>query len=93
LRLRPNNGRFYASLLKTELETIMLDAPGAATLPREINGIPRRIRIDHFTPAEAAIHAAMHEVEKAGGSIALTEAINLLSKARDRVADHFEGIG
>lgn len=70
----------------------MTDAASAAALPREIDGIPRRIRIDHFTPAEAAIHAAMLEVEKAGGSIALTEAVNLLAKARDRVADHVEGI-
>lgn len=61
-------------------------------LQKLVDDIPRRIRIDHFTPAEAAIHAAMHAVEAAGGSIALTDAINLLSKAQDRVADHMEGI-
>jgi hypothetical protein len=69
----------------------MPDASGAAP-PQSVDGIPRRIRIDHFTPAEAAIYAAMQEVEKAGGSPALTEATNLLAKARERVADHVEGI-
>lgn len=38
-----------------------------------------------------AIRAAMYEVEKADASIALTDAVTLLGKARDRVADHVEG--
>jgi hypothetical protein len=45
-----------------------------------------------MSPAELAITEAMHAVEKAGASIALTDAVILLGKARDRVADHEEGI-
>lgn len=55
------------------------------------DGIPTRIDLRYLTPAELAIRAAMYEVEKAGASIALTDAVTLLGKARDRVADHVEG--
>ncbi len=44
-----------------------------------------------MTPAEIAIINAMQAVEAAGASVALTDAVALLSKARDRVADHVEG--
>ncbi len=54
------------------------------------NGFPRRNRIDLFTPAETAITAAMHAVECAGCHVLLTEAGNLLSQARDKVADFVE---
>lgn len=56
------------------------------------DGFPTRADMSLMSPAELAILAAMHAVEAAGGSIALTDAINLLAKARDRVADHVEGI-
>jgi hypothetical protein len=49
--------------------------------------IPRRNRLDLNTPAELAIHNAMAEVEKAGADVRLTDAINLLSKAKELVAD------
>jgi hypothetical protein len=49
--------------------------------------IPRRIRLDKFTPAEKAIWDAVQEVEKAGCDILLTDAVNLLQKAREKVAD------
>jgi len=45
-----------------------------------------------MSDAEIVITDAMLAVEHAGGSVALTDAITLLSKARDRVADHVEGI-
>jgi hypothetical protein len=48
--------------------------------------------VEHWTPAELAIVEAMRAVEDAGASPALTDAINLLQRARDRVADHVEGI-
>jgi hypothetical protein len=54
------------------------------------DGIPTRIDRNFLTPAELAILDAMAAVEAAGGSVALTEAITLLQKARDRVADHVE---
>ena len=49
--------------------------------------LPRRIQQDKHTPAEAAITAAMQAVEDAGCDTLLTEAIILLSDARDKVAD------
>jgi hypothetical protein len=46
-----------------------------------------------MTPAELAISEAIQAVEKVGASKALTDAVLLLSRARDRVADHVEGDG
>lgn len=54
------------------------------------DGIPTRCDRSLMTPAELRITEAMYAVEMAGGSVALTDAVNLLSKARDRVADHVE---
>lgn len=51
------------------------------------NEIPRRIRLDLFTPAEKAIYDAVREVEKAGAHEKLTEAVMLLQKSRELVAD------
>jgi hypothetical protein len=62
--------------------------------PRPANrpdGIPTRADMLWRTSAESAIAAAMAEVEKAGASLALTQAVALLGQARDRVADHVEG--
>lgn len=52
---------------------------------------PRRIRLDQFTPAELAIYNATQEVEKAGCDTKLTEAIILLSQARELVSDYVDG--
>lgn len=54
------------------------------------DGISTRCDRQFMSDAELAISAAMAEVEKAGASTALTDAVMLLSKARDRVADHVE---
>lgn len=56
------------------------------------DGVSTRIDLQHFSPAELAIFEAVAVVEATGGSPALTDAVNLLAKARDRVADHVEGI-
>ena len=56
----------------------------------QTNDIPRRIRLDLFTPAEKAIYDAVGEVEKAGAHPLLTEAVILLQKARDKVADYVD---
>ena len=56
------------------------------------NEIPRRMRVDLYTPAEKAIHDAIAEVEKAGAHTRLTDAVILLSQAKDAVAD-FVDIG
>jgi hypothetical protein len=52
--------------------------------------LPRRCYRDLMTPAELAITAAMQAVEEAGASVDLTEAVILLGKARDKVADHVD---
>jgi hypothetical protein len=56
------------------------------------NEIPRRNRLDLNTPAELAIHNAIQEVEKAGADERLTEAVILLAKAKDCIADFIDGI-
>lgn len=56
------------------------------------DGVPTRIDTRHWTLAEHAIALAMMAVESAGASKALTDAVTLLQQARDRVADHVEGI-
>ena len=52
-----------------------------------IDGVPRRNRLDLCTPAEIAIFNTIQEVEKVGASEGLTEAVILLDKARNLVAD------
>jgi hypothetical protein len=51
------------------------------------NTIPRRAKLNENTPAELAIYNAMVEVEKLPADLRLTDAIVLLGKARDLVAD------
>lgn len=54
------------------------------------DGIPTRFDDALKSPAELAICAAIEEVERAGCSEKLTEAVLLLKKARHCVADHVE---
>jgi 3-deoxy-D-manno-octulosonate 8-phosphate phosphatase KdsC-like HAD superfamily phosphatase len=56
-----------------------------------LDGIPTRCDMTLMSAAELAIMEAMRVVEASGGSPALTDAVELLSKARGRVADHVEG--
>ena len=56
-----------------------------------MSDIPRRIRVDLFTPAERAIHDAKHAVEAAGAHPLLTDAVVLLAKAQEKVADFVDG--
>ena len=58
-----------------------------------MNDIPRRARVDLYTPAETAIRNAMIVVEEAGAHPLLTEAITLLSQAKDKVADFVDSAG
>jgi hypothetical protein len=57
------------------------------------DGWPTRSSVQHMSPAELAIRDAMLVVEDAGASLALTDAVTLLGKAQERVADHMEGNG
>ena len=52
--------------------------------------IPRRIRMDLWTPGEKAIHEAIQMVEKMGADALLTEAVIFLGKAKEKVADFIE---
>lgn len=52
--------------------------------------IQRRSRMDLWTPAEKAIYDAMQEVEKAGAHPKLTEAVSLLSKAKETLSDYVD---
>ena len=55
------------------------------------DGWPTRAATEYWSAAERAIQDAANVVERSGGSPALTDAVMLLAKARDRVADHMEG--
>lgn len=55
--------------------------------------IPRRVRRDLCTPAENAIRAAVDAVETLGAHPLLTDAVIMLDKAREKVADYIEGPG
>lgn len=59
-------------------------------LPRTVNGHPRRIRIDLLTQAELSIRDAERAVESLPADVRLTEAVVLISKAREKVADYLE---
>lgn len=51
---------------------------------------PRRNRMDLWKPSELAIFNALQEVEKMGADVRLTDAVILLSKAQDLVADYID---
>jgi len=55
--------------------------------------IPRRNQTLQWTPAERAIYDAMQAVEAMPADTRLTDAVILLGKARDRVADYVDGVG
>lgn len=57
-----------------------------------MNDIPRRARIDKFAPAEKAIYDAVQAIEAMPADQRLTDAVLLLQKARDWVADFVDGI-
>lgn len=50
----------------------------------------RRNRLDLMMPSELAIYNAMQEVEKLPPDAKLTEAITLLSQAKDLVSDFID---
>lgn len=56
------------------------------------NDVPRRNRLDLFTPAEKAIYDVVQAVEAVGADTRLTRAVILLGEARDLVADFVDGV-
>jgi methionine synthase I (cobalamin-dependent) len=57
-----------------------------------VNEIPRRMRVDMYTPAELAIREAILAVETAGADPLLTDAVVLLDQAKAKVADFVDGV-
>ena len=62
-------------------------------LPHEVDGHPRRCRIDLATPVENAIRDARQMVEAMPADVRLTDATVALGHALDRVADYLEDVG
>ena len=61
------------------------------TLPKvDSNGFPRRQNLETLTPAELAIRLAILAVESVGAHVLLTDAVVLLTQAKDAVADYLE---
>lgn len=56
------------------------------------NEIPRRARLDLYTPAERAIHDALIAVEAIGADERLTAAVTYLDLAKEHVANFVDGI-
>ena len=52
--------------------------------------IPRRFRLDLMKPSELAIRKAIHEVEDLGADIKLTDIVNLLIEANNKVSDYLD---
>lgn len=55
-----------------------------------LSDIPRRARLDQNTPAELQIRACVDTVESLGAHTLLTDAVNLLAQAREKVADYVD---
>ncbi len=58
-----------------------------------IDGIPRRNRMDHWSPGETAIWELKQKVEHLGAHPLLTDVVVLLGQAQERLADWVEHPG
>lgn len=56
------------------------------------NEIPRRARVDQMSAGELAIRQAVAEVEGMGADHRLTEAVILLDRAKNAIADYVDGV-
>lgn len=54
------------------------------------NKIPRRAIVEKFSKGEKAIYDAIHTVEDMGADERLTDAVILLQRAQDKVADFID---
>lgn len=57
-----------------------------------MNNVPRRARLYEMTPAELAIAKCVDQVEELGAHVHLTDAVVLLGKAREKVADFVDSV-
>lgn len=54
------------------------------------DNIPRKACLDKLEPAEKAIYDAMQKVEEMPADVRLTDAVNLLQQAFDKVAEYID---
>lgn len=57
-----------------------------------VEDVPRRHRLDRLTEAELSIFEATQRVEELPADERLTEAVILLGRARELVADYVDGV-
>lgn len=57
---------------------------------KDENGTPRRNQLHKFTASEIQLYEVMQSIEKIGAHPLLTEVVNALSEARERLADWVE---
>lgn len=88
-RLIPVGETFMRRRIPYAVTTVIICMP---CVKDEDNGIPRRSRIDRYSPGETAIRAAMQAVEAMGADVRLTEAVIHLQDAQTRVADFVDGV-
>lgn len=88
----PGLGPTLAAFVRQRLAAVDEHAPLPfdQRVSRPGDSWPRRASVQHMTAAEKAIYDAMAEVERVGAHIWLTDAITLLSQARERVADYVD---
>ena len=72
--------------------TMPNDTPDAPRAEPTMYNFPRRHQMLKWTPAEMAIAAAVQRVEEAGCDVRLTDAVILLGRARDAVADFVDNV-
>ena len=64
--------------------------PGSGMSEDELKDFPRRHRVELMCSGELAIRQAIGVVEEMGADVLLTDAINLLGEAQDKVADYYD---
>lgn len=57
---------------------------------KTVPGMPRRAVMDEWTLEERKIFDLIQDIEKLGGSPALTKCVILLSDAKDQLSNHLE---
>lgn len=57
-----------------------------------MNSFPRRNQMQQWVPAEWMIYDAVQQVESMGADVRLTDAVILLGRAQERVADFVDGV-
>lgn len=70
--------------------SLCAETPPAELPTQSAYGFPRRQCLYLMTPAELAIYNAVQAVEEVGADPLLTDAVVLLQRARDKVADYVD---